>query len=159
MSVGGHTLAGGGPVPFPVYLAGVLAVLASAYALNGRERGLPAVLAATVTAQTVLHQLFERLAPAAEHAHAHGQPAPGMTLAHLTVAGLTAWWLHRGERALWLMIRLYAAPPPAIRLLVAAPVPVAAPAWRPVIPVDVPAEAGRVVTYAIGRRGPPGGSC
>ena len=44
-----------------------------------------------------------------------------MTLAHLVVALGTGWWLHRGESALWLMIRLYGGRVPLIRLLFAAP--------------------------------------
>ncbi len=157
VSAGGHALAGGGPVPLEVYLAGVLAVLASAHLIDGRERGPVAVLAATVSAQTVLHQLFERLAPAADAGPAHGHPAPaaGMALAHLTVAALTAWWLYRGERALWLVLRLYATPPPVIRLLVSAPVGVAAPSWRPVTPPEIPAYVGRTVSQTVSRRGPP----
>ncbi|MGI5291336.1 hypothetical protein ACQEVF_49625 [Nonomuraea polychroma] len=159
VSAGGHALAGGGLVPFEVYLAGVLAVLASAYLINGRERGPAAVLAATVGAQTVLHQLFERLAgawPVAGGDTPHGHPAPGMTLVHLTVAALTAWWLHRGERALWLMIRLYGTPLPLIRPLVTVPAACGMPAGRPVSTPEIPTCAGRTVSRAVSRRGPPG---
>ncbi|MGP3931667.1 hypothetical protein [Nonomuraea sp. KM88] len=155
VSAGGHALAGGGPVPLPVYAAAVLAALGLAYLIDGRERGPVAVLAATTGTQTLLHQLFERLAPVPTPELAHAHPGPGMVLVHLTVAALTAWWLHRGERALWLMIRLYATPPPVIRLLVAAPVEVALPSWRPSTP-DVPAYAGEIVSGMVSRRGPPG---
>jgi hypothetical protein len=159
VSAGGHALAGGGLVPFGVCLAGVLAALGLAYLIDGHERGPAAVLAATTGTQLVLHQLFERLSPAAGASPGHGHPAPGMALVHLTVAALTAWWLHRGERALWLMIRLYAGPPPLIRLLAAAPAEVTAElttiSWRPVTP-DLPVYAGRTVSGAISRRGPPG---
>jgi hypothetical protein len=155
VSAGGHALAGGGLVPFWVYLAGVLAAFGLAYLIDGRERGAAAVLVATVSTQMVLHRLFEWLAPGtgADPAHAH-PAAPGMALVHLTVAALTAWWLHRGERALWLMIRLYAAPPPVVRLLVTAPAGVAPPSWRPLVS-DVPAYAGRTVSSSVSRRGPP----
>ncbi|MEO3887701.1 hypothetical protein [Nonomuraea sp. B5E05] len=155
VSAGGHALAGGGPVPLPVYAAAVLAALGLAYLIDGRERGPVAVLAATTGTQMLLHQLFERLAPAPASELAHAHPGPGMALVHLTVAALTAWWLHRGERALWLMIRLYATPPPVIRLLVAAPVEVALPSWRPPTP-DVPAYTGEIVSGTVSRRGPPG---
>ncbi|SEG97176.1 hypothetical protein SAMN05444920_110255 [Nonomuraea solani] len=156
VSAGGHALAGGAMVPFGVYLAGVLAALGLAHLIDGRERGLPAVLAATVSTQMVLHQLFERLAPGAGPDPAHGHPAPGMVLVHLTVAALTAWWLHRGECALWLLIRLYGAPRPIIRPLAAVTVTDIAgpPSWRPMTD-DVPAHAGRVVSRTISRRGPP----
>jgi hypothetical protein len=162
VSAGGHALGGGGLVPFGGYLAGVLAALGLAYLVDGRERGLAAVLAATVFTQTVLHQLFERLAPgpALDPAlgPAHGHPAPGMVLVHLVMAGLTAWWLHRGESALWLMIRLYGAPRPAVRLLVTAPVEEGAGVrplrWRPLTP-GAPTGTGRTVSSTISRRGPP----
>ncbi|MGP3959752.1 hypothetical protein ACTWPT_27445 [Nonomuraea sp. 3N208] len=158
VSAGGHALAGGGLVPFEVYLAGVLAVLASAYLIDGRELGPAAVLAATAGAQTVLHQLFERLAgarPAGAEA-AHGHLAPGMTLAHLTVAALTAWWLYRGERALWLMVRLYGTPLPLIRLLVTVPATCARPGWRPVAAPEISIRARTTASRAVTRRGPPG---
>jgi hypothetical protein len=162
VSAGGHVLAGGGLVPFWVCLAGVLAAFGLAYLVDGRERGAVAVLAATVGTQMVLHQLYARLAPIAEpramdgagHAHPAAGATAGMVLVHLTVAALTAWWLHRGERALWLMIRLYAAPQPVIRLLVTAPPEITRPSWRPVI-CDVPVRVGRTVSSAVGRRGPP----
>ncbi|MEU6712032.1 hypothetical protein ABZ897_11205 [Nonomuraea sp. NPDC046802] len=154
VSAGGHVLAGGGAIPFRVFLAGVAAALALAYLIDGRERGLAAVLAATVTTQMALHQVFERLAPGAGFDAGHAHPASRMVLVHLTVAALTAWWLHRGERALWLVIRLYGAAPPVVRLLLGAPVEVAPPSWRPVTR-EVPVRRGRIVSQAVGRRGPP----
>ncbi|MEV4474069.1 hypothetical protein [Nonomuraea sp. NPDC049504] len=158
VSVGGHALAGGGAVPFPVYLAAVLATLALAYLADGRERGPGAVLAATVGTQMLLHQLFDRLAPGEAAGHVHGHPAAGMLLVHLTVAVLSAWWLHRGESALWLILRLYGTPFPAVRLLVTAvAVPDARPpAWRPATPETAPL-LGRLVSRTISRRGPPAG--
>ncbi|WP_378788192.1 hypothetical protein ACFMQL_30380 [Nonomuraea fastidiosa] len=156
VSAGGHVLAGGGPVPLPVYLAAVLATLTMAYLADGRERGLGAVLAATAGTQTLLHQIFERLAPGELTGHVHGHAATGMMLVHLTVAALTAWWLHRGERALWLIIRLYGIPLPATRLLVTAPAVAEpwTPAWRPATPEAAP-RRGRLISRAISRRGPP----
>ncbi|PZG15756.1 hypothetical protein [Nonomuraea aridisoli] len=155
VSAAGHALAGGGRVPLGACLAAVLAVLALAYAINGRERGPAAVLAATVVTQTALHQLFDRLAPGDVTASGHGHPAPGMALVHLTLAALTAWWLHRGESALWLMIRLYGAPRPAIRLFTALPAVAARPVPVPIVPCDARVLAGRTVSAAISRRGPP----
>ncbi|MEV0163182.1 hypothetical protein [Nonomuraea fuscirosea] len=198
VSAGGHALAGGGVVPFGAYLAGTLAAFALAYLIDGRERGLPVVLAATTGTQTLLHLLFERLAPAQAHlpeqypghllsghlpngrlldglspsgldGHLLHGPAPsghpsfGMALAHLTVAALTAWWLHRGERALWTMIRLCGTECPLVgplvrslvRLLIPAPAPAGAgTAGRPMT-YGVAACSGRAVPGTISRRGPP----
>lgn len=156
VSAGGHMLAGGGPVPFPVYLAAVLATLAMAYLADRRERGLGAVLAATVGTQTLLHQIFERFAPGELTGHVHGPAATGMMLVHLTVAALTAWWLHRGERALWLIIRLYGIPLPAVGLLATAPAmpETGRPVRRPVTSEAAP-RRGRLVSRTISRRGPP----
>ncbi|MFC5829783.1 hypothetical protein [Nonomuraea insulae] len=154
VSAGGHALAGGGLVPFPVFLAGVLAAFGLAYLIDGRERGLMAVLAATVSTQTVLHQLFERLAPGEGAGPAHGHPASGMVLVHLTVAVLTAWWLHRGECALWLMIRLYATPVPRLLLPMGPVAGVEPPLRRPATP-GPPPRSGRTVPGTISRRGPP----
>lgn len=163
VSAAGHALAGGGPPPFWAYLAGVLAALGLAYLIDGRERGPVAVLAVTVGTQTVLHQLFERLAPPPAPmtglmiGHPDGHPGPGMALVHLTVAGLTAWWLHRGESALWLVIRLYGAPRPVVRLLAVLPAHAGERAmrtWRPVTP-GASGHRGRIVSGTINRRGPP----
>ncbi|MEV4393127.1 hypothetical protein [Nonomuraea sp. NPDC049607] len=155
VSAAGHLLAGGGAVPLWGCALGVLAALAAAVLIDGRERGPAAVLAATTVTQLVLHQLFEHLAPAAGPAAGHGHPAPAMALVHLTVAALTAWWLYRGERALWLMIRLYAAPPPVIGLLLLAPVEVTIPPRRPPAHADVPTPTGRIACRTLTRRGPP----
>ncbi|GAA1639573.1 hypothetical protein GCM10009733_040900 [Nonomuraea maheshkhaliensis] len=183
VSAGGHALAGGGAVPFGAYLAGTLAAFALAYLIDGRERGLAAVLAATVGTQLVLHLFFERLAPARTHLPApfgpqpdpghllhgtspSGHPSFSMALAHLTVAALTAWWLHRGERALWTMIRLCGTECPVVgplvgslvRLLVPAPAPDGAEtAGRDGRPMTYGAAAcsGRAVPRTISRRGPP----
>lgn len=198
VSAGGHALAGGGVVPFGAYLAGTLAAFALAYLIDGRERGLPVVLAATTGTQMLLHLLFERLAPAQAHlpeqypghllsghllngrlldglspsgldGHLLHGPAPsghpsfGMALAHLTVAALTAWWLHRGERALWTMIRLCGTEcplvgplvGPLVRLLIPAPAPAGVgTAGRPMM-YGVAACSGRAVPGTISRRGPP----
>ncbi len=157
VSAGGHALAGGAPVPFGVYLAGVLAALGLAYLIDGRERGPAAVLAATVSTQMVLHQIFDRLAPGDPAAPGHAHPQAGMALIHLTVAALTAWWLHRGESALWLMIRLYGAPLPAVRLPVLLDAAAGAKplTWRPMASGLPPALSGRAVSCPITRRGPP----
>ncbi|WP_436763005.1 hypothetical protein [Streptosporangium sp. V21-05] len=158
VSAGGHALAGGGLIPPRLAVLGALVAFCVAYALNGRERGVEVVLAATTGAQIVLHELFSRAASAphamssAEHGHSSGL---GMTVAHLVVALGTGWWLHRGESALWLMIRLYGGPRPSIRLLFAAPVEVASPVWRAVPAAEVRPYGGWEILPVLRRRGPP----
>lgn len=159
VSAAGHLLAGGGAVPLWGCALGVLAALAAAVTINGRERGPAAILAATTLTQLLLHQLFERLGPATGAAAGHGHPAPAMALVHLTVAALTAWWLHRGESALWLMLRLSAGPPPVLGPLLLAPVEVPIPPRRPdgrrPARADVPPPMGRTACRTVTRRGPP----
>ncbi|MEV0758380.1 hypothetical protein [Streptosporangium sp. NPDC050280] len=157
VSAGGHALAGGGLIPPYLAVLGALIAFCVAYALNGRERGMEVVLGATIGTQIVLHELFSRAAPAShtmsptEHDHS----GPGMTVVHLVVALGTGWWLHRGESALWLMIRLYGGPRPLIRLLFAVPVEVTAPVWRAVPTAEVRPYGGWEILPALRRRGPP----
>ncbi|MER6944325.1 hypothetical protein ABT294_09910 [Nonomuraea sp. NPDC000554] len=151
VTAGGHAFAGGGPVGLGLMAASVAGAAALAYALNGRERGPRVVLGATVCAQAVLHQAFAVAAPPPEVPHAHA--GLGMPLVHLMLAGLSGWWLHRGERAAWLMLRLWGAP----RLLLAAPA--APPVLVRGAPVAYQPEprATTELDESIPRRGPPAG--
>ncbi|MFF4776046.1 hypothetical protein [Microtetraspora fusca] len=183
VSAAAHAFAGGGTVPPEVMALGAVGALAVAYALNGRERGPQAVLAATIGAQVLLHELFAWSAPAGPAApfppapvvgigpvvgplppvpppfagsgHA-GHLGVGMTLAHLVLAVITGWWLYRGERAVWLMLRLWSAAPLAVlRWIRALSAGVFAPPARPVPPSEAGPYVGREVEAAIHRRGPP----
>ncbi|WP_436762351.1 hypothetical protein [Streptosporangium sp. V21-05] len=156
-SAGGHVLAGGGLIPPHLAVLGALVAFCVAYALNGRERGVEVVLGATTGAQVLLHELFSRAEPASHvmSSAEHGHSGLGMTVIHLVVALGTGWWLHRGESALWLMIRLYAGPRPLIRLLFAVPAEVAAPVWRAVAAADVRPYGGWEILPVRRRRGPP----
>ncbi|GAA3067828.1 MFS transporter [Streptosporangium carneum] len=157
VSGGGHALAGGGLVPAHLGVLGGLFAFCLAYALNGRERGLEVVLAATVGAQALLHELFTRAAPPPHLASSpdHGHPGPGMTVAHLAVAALTGWWLHRGESALWLMIRLYGMRMPVVRLLVVVLAETPRPVWQGAQAADVRPYGGWEISPVLRRRGPP----
>ncbi|MFD1535596.1 MFS transporter [Nonomuraea guangzhouensis] len=153
VTAAGHAFAGGAAVAPGVMVTGGFGALALAYVLSGRERGPEVVLGATVGAQAALHKLFELTAPGTGHAHF----AVGMALVHLTIAVLTGWWLHRGESAFWLMLRLSGRPrlalPRPFRAIPAIdPAPSRpAPAWR--APLR-PSITGRIAT-AEPRRGPP----
>ncbi|MFI6497326.1 MFS transporter [Nonomuraea typhae] len=151
VSAGGHLFAGGARITATPLLLGAGAALALAWTLNGRERSRETVLAATAGTQIVLHELFtDAPDPIAEHGHLN----LGMPLVHLTVALLTGWWLHRGERAAWAILRLWAAEP--FRLLLIAKPPEPPEPVRPAVPRD---DAGvhrsRHFTTAVARRGPP----
>ncbi|MFF5213286.1 hypothetical protein [Streptosporangium sp. NPDC000396] len=157
VSAGGHALTGGGVVPLHLGVLGAVIAFCVAYALNGHERGLGVVLTATVGAQILLHELFSRAAPAPHTALSadHGHSGIGMTVAHLAVALGTGWWLHRGESALWLMIRLYGGRMPVIRLFFAVPGEVKPPVWQAVPAADVRPYGGGEPLPVLRRRGPP----
>lgn len=53
--------------------------------------------------------------PGPDPAVEHGHFGLGMVLIHLVVGVLTGWWLYRGERALWLMLRLWGMPQLSLR--------------------------------------------
>ncbi|MFI6318847.1 MFS transporter [Nonomuraea sp. NPDC050556] len=111
VTAGGHLFAGGSAVPAGVIFAAGAGALGMAYGLNGRELGRGTILALTTAAQACLHALFAWAAPASAVYSAHGHLKVGMVLVHLTAALLTGWWLHRGESALWLLLRLWGAAP------------------------------------------------
>ncbi|MFI6292621.1 MFS transporter [Nonomuraea sp. NPDC050790] len=155
VSAGGHLLAGGGAIAPWALALGAAASLALALALGGRERTREGVLAATAGTQMLLHLLF---AQASAHVVMpdHGHPRAGMVVAHFTVALLTGWWLHRGESAVWTLLRLWAcAPPRPPRLLAAVPAPMPSPV-RPAVPEGEPEPRGRrELAAVVHRRGPP----
>jgi hypothetical protein len=119
-----HATASRAPVSMWAVGVAAVAVIAVAAVLAGRERSLSAILGALLGGQFCLHALFGAVQPdAMVHAgHAHAamgavpaaqivmsQSSPGMLLAHLAAAAMTAWWLRRGERAAWALARHIAA--------------------------------------------------
>jgi hypothetical protein len=93
--------------------------------------------------------------PGMQGAAVHGHTVAHATVAHLLAALVAAWWLRRGEAALWSLLRRTAALVPG---LVAwwrdAPLPTPA---GPVLPVQAGPEPPRKVPlrHAVTRRGPP----
>ncbi|MEW1929550.1 hypothetical protein [Streptomyces sp. NPDC088360] len=69
----GHVMMSGAPVPWWTLGAGAVGVGATAWALAGRERGLPVVVSVTVAAQAALHSGFSL-------AQAVAQPSGGVPL-------------------------------------------------------------------------------
>ncbi|MFI6502908.1 hypothetical protein [Nonomuraea typhae] len=157
VSAGGHLFAGGGAISPAALLLGFAAPYLLALTVAGRERSRESVLAATVIVQFVLHQVFARVAPAAEAGAGHGGHLNvGMTLVHLTLALLSGWWLHQGESTVWTALRLWSAAPPRL-LLLFAPLRVETHAglWR-AVPCDRTGPwRSLVFTEAVHRRGPP----
>ncbi|MFJ6130029.1 hypothetical protein ACIQKE_33670 [Streptomyces griseoviridis] len=75
LATGGHALATGTAPPALVQVAGCVPVCAAGWLLGGRERSLPAIGAATLTAQGALHALF---GAAGRDAMTYmGMPTPG----------------------------------------------------------------------------------
>ncbi|GAA0943799.1 MFS transporter [Nonomuraea longicatena] len=154
VTAGGHLFAGGSAISPAALAAAALAALALAYTLIGRERARETVLTATAGTQLALHELFAQTSRdhPADDAHGH----LGMTAAHLMVALLTGWWLHRGESAVWTMLRLWgAAPLRPVRLLL--PTPPGSPSRvRPAVPSsEISPPRSREFAAAVHRRGPP----
>ena len=61
----GHVMMSGGEAPAWALAAGVLATGAVGWCLTGRERGMPAIVAAVVAAQALLHEGLSFARPAA----------------------------------------------------------------------------------------------
>jgi hypothetical protein len=93
---------------------------------------------------------------------ATGQAAPmgptgvRMTLAHLVAAAVSAWFLWRGEKAVWSLARRIAALAAwSIRWVHASPRTVPAPGPVRVRSYDVPLPARAVLRHSVVLRGPP----
>jgi hypothetical protein len=151
----GHVMASGAGVPPLAAVAGLAALTALAAVLAGTERSLATIFGGLLAGQFMLHVLFA----AAQHGQnlGHGHPmAPssggGMTLAHVLAAAVSAWWLRRGERAVWgLAKRIGAA---VVRLLVA-PSLVPPVLVRPVATGNLVSRGQVLLRHVLVRRGPP----
>ncbi|WP_188190425.1 hypothetical protein [Nonomuraea sp. SYSU D8015] len=157
MSAGGHVLAGSAPVAAPALVVAVAAAFALAFALNRHERGPEVVITATAGAQILLHELFSRSDPVAHADHTHaGTPGVGMFVAHLVVAVVTGWWLHRGESAFWLMVRLWGMGPlPKLRRLLVGVIEPFTPRLRVALVAEAMGYRSPELDPMIRRRGPP----
>jgi hypothetical protein len=149
LSLGWHATAGGG---VPGIGALVLAACVAAAVCTwwaARRRGPVALLALTGSLQVGLHVLFELLA--GHHGSAALLPGPGMTAAHVLAAAGVAWFLARGEDALWdvcaALTHAWAPAPAAVS-------PLARPAVPPLPPLRID-PAGVVLARSLPRRGPP----
>jgi hypothetical protein len=168
----GHDLAGQGVVqPAALALGGAM-VLGLAWVLAGHQRSLATIFGGLLGGQFGMHVLFaiclsgpEHAAYGAAHAaHAHTltgadtASGPTMSLAHVVIAAVSAWWLWHGERLAWRLARRVAALAAVpLRWLFAlllplpadAPHGVSIPAAPPVRPV------GALLRHSVVLRGPP----
>lgn len=167
----GHTLAGHAKVGHTGLLLGFVAIFALATPAAGRERSLPAILAGMLVAEVGLHLLFsaygsphpmpatvtEQTMALSGHAptgHAPtGHAAFTMVVAHTWAALLAAWWLHRGERAAWSLLRGFATRLLGRLLRPESRLAPATPTTRPSIRITVPHIF--LMRYSVRRRGPP----
>jgi hypothetical protein len=149
---------------------GFAAVLSVAWVLTETERSLATILGGLLGGQFVFHALFTAGHPGLSAMHHSGPPVlmtdgmtgghggTSMTLAHLTAAVVSAWWLRRGERAVWRLARRVAAlagRPLWARtaLLDSAPVVPPARAFSRTSPPARPRSAA--LRNSVVRRGPP----
>jgi hypothetical protein len=160
LAITGHVMASGATVPPAAAIGGLAAMIAVAIVLTGTERSLATIFGGLLGGQFVLHALFSAAQHGQHLQHGSGMaPSEGgwtMTLAHVAAAVVSAWWLRRGERAVWAMARRVAAAVvrPA-RALLSAP---AAPATAPRVRARSAATARprpALLRHVVVRRGPP----
>jgi hypothetical protein len=160
LAITGHMAASHAVVPPQAAVGGLAVMTGVGLALAGTERSLATIFGGLLGGQFVLHALFS----AAEHGqhlghdHSVAPVAAGgsMTLAHVAAAAVSAWWLRRGERAVWRLARRVAAGlvRPAFALLASPPPPPPARRPRPE-PGPEARPRGAVLRHAVVRRGPP----
>ncbi|WP_433330392.1 hypothetical protein [Spirillospora sp. CA-294931] len=156
----GHALTSTAPVPGWAVGVAFCGVLAVALGLSGHERSLPTIFGGLLFGQFAVHSLYAGASGASPVEHhvpsvpsaGHGSGA-GMTLAHVVAAVVAAWWLRRGERTAWSLVRRAASL--GVRPLLA--VDVVLPVPRPCPPPAEPARpVGRaLLRHQVVRRGPP----
>jgi hypothetical protein len=158
LAITGHMMVSGASVPPVAAIGGLVLMAATGTALAGTERSLATIFGGLLGGQFVLHALFA----AAEHGQlAHGQAmspsssGTAMTFAHVAAAAVSAWWLRRGERAVWGLARRIAAVilRPARALLLRLPVRTAL--RVPAAPVAASRPHTTVLRHVVVRRGPP----
>ena len=99
LAVVAHLAAGGRAPDAPTVAALVAGVTLLTLGVSGRRRSLPGLLGAVVLVQIGVH-----IALLDHHATPAGQPVlvgPGMVVAHALASAVLAWWLARGEDAVW----------------------------------------------------------
>ena len=180
LAAAGHGLAMGDMPPPWADAAGFVVVFGLGRALAGRERGLPEIGAGMLLTQAGLHLGFDaarrvtpmhstRMAgmPHMAHTHMSGHPMAHMaqyphavtahaTVAHVVAALVAAWWLRRGEVALWSLLRRTAALVPGLAAWWHdAPLPAPVDGLRPAPAGPIRPRPLLALRHAVSRRGPP----
>jgi hypothetical protein len=160
LAITGHIMASRASVP-PLAVTGGLAVMTVVgTVLAGTERSLATIFAGLLGGQFLLHAMFAAAQHGQNLAHVHvmspSSAGTTMTLAHVAAAAVSAWWLRRGERAVWGLARRIAAAVvrPTRALLSTPPKPCAAPSVR-AVPRVATAPRATFLRHAVTRRGPP----
>jgi hypothetical protein len=159
LAVTGHVVVSRAPVPAPAAAGGLVALTVIGVALTGTERSLATILTGLLGGQFMLHAVFTAAQQGQHLAHGHAMGsssgAAAMTFVHVAAAVVSAWWLRRGERAVWGLARRIATAlmRPARALRAPSLPPSAAP--RPSVVGAVPGGRGTVLRHVVVRRGPP----
>lgn len=168
LALTGHVTASGDAVAPWTVGAGYAAMTALALLLAGHERSLPTILGGLFGGQFMLHVLFVAGQASAQGAAITAHPGHGglevpadpdgawMTVAHYAAALVAAWWLRRGERAVWRLAREVTALAlaPAQALLAAPDLPRGL-VHVPPAGITVARLVGRMLRHAVSGRGPP----
>ncbi|GAA3685866.1 hypothetical protein GCM10022224_058310 [Nonomuraea antimicrobica] len=152
-----HLLAGG-MVTAQTFAAALAVGLVIGFPATGRERPFAVIMTLLAAGQVVSHLLFTSayrdLVLDAHTGHGDLSQGVGMVLVHAVATLLTAWWLDRGEVALWALLRQVAAH--VVWYVYRHTVPVVWAQPGPVAPERTPAEAVPLwLSHAVVRRGPP----
>jgi hypothetical protein len=158
LAITGHMTVSGAPVPPLAAAGGLLGLTVAGIALAGAERSLPTILVGLLGGQFLLHALFTAAQQGQHLAHGHPMPASSggaaMTAVHVAAAVVSAWWLRRGERAVWSLAKRLAAVV-IRRVLLPAPAHVRTPPSPLTTVIGAIGPRETVLRHVLVRRGPP----
>jgi hypothetical protein len=158
LAITGHMMVSGAAVPPLAAAGGLLALTVVGAALAGAERSLATILAGLLGGQFMLHALFT----AAQHGQhlMHGHPMSpssgdtAMTAVHVAAAVVSAWWLRRGERAVWGLAKRIASGV-VRRVVLPSPPRVSTPPSPLVTAIGAVRPRETFLRHVVVRRGPP----
>jgi hypothetical protein len=158
LAITGHMMISRATVPPLAAAGGLVGLTVVGAALAGTERSLATILFGLLGGQFMLHALFTAAQQGQHLTHGHPMPPSSgdaaMTFVHVAAAIVSAWWLRRGERAVWDLAKRVASGV-VRRVLLPAP-----PRVSP-LPCPFFAAAGAIkprdafLRHVVVRRGPP----